>query len=583
MNETTTDATAILAPLWKRKWLILAIGVLVAALTYIYYRHQPAVYRASTQLYIGGAEEQGALGATAGRSLGERTLSDQAVIIQSSAVGEAVRKRLKREHAHAAASGKVSAKSSASNDFVTITAEARTGKAAAQLANAYAQGYIARERADNTRTVNAAITRTRRQLHRIEASQSRAPSGKGKSTTVSSAALLQAANLTSKINQLESQLSVVGVQQVGPAKAEEAILASPQPRRNAIFGFLLGVLLAGFAAYALSRFDRRLRSLAEIEAALGAHVLTALPRVRTPVVAGGQQAPAPALLEPLRRLYMALALGDMLERDRARPPRVILFLSAEPGDGKSTLIADLALVQREAGERVAVVEADLRRPVLAGLLGVNGSHGFAEVLAGALPVGAALQRVGTSTGADGSGAAAVSGVGTAHASRGGLGTVQAGAGGFGAVRPAGVGGLATAEPPTGVTATAGTPGAGSLVLLAGGHGVANPPALLAGPGMAELLRGLADDHDHVLVDAPPPLGVSDVMPLLPIVDGIVLVARVGHTRAASAERLLALLARASSAPVLGVVANCASRADMRTYGFAAGYPGRRGLLSLLGG
>jgi len=599
MNETTTDATAIIAPLWTRKWLILATGVLVAALTYVYYRHQPSVYTTSTQLYIGGSEEQGAVGSTQGRSLGERTLSDQAVIIQSSAVGEAVRRRLRREHALAAASGKVSAKSSASDDFVTIEAEAHTSRAAAQLANAYAQAYIARERTDNARAVGAAIVRTRRQLRKIEASQSHAPSGKGKSATVSSAAVLQAANLASKINQLESQMTVVGVQQVGPAKAQTAILTSPKPRRNAIFGFLLGVLLAAFAAYALSRFDRRLRSLAEIETALGAQVLTALPQVRTPLVGGaGQLTPAPALLEPLRRLHMALALGDMLEHDRARPPRSILFLSAEPGDGKSTLIADLALVQREAGERVVVVEADLRRPVQARLLGVDAAHGLAEVLAGALPAGAALQPVGAFASADGRDAAqaatgtghAAAGVGGFSAARaatgvGGFGAAQAAAGAsrFGTAQSVGMGGLATAEPPAGAVAAARTPGAGSLALLAGGHGVANPPALLAGPGMAELLRGLADDYDHVLVDAPPPLGVSDVMPLLPVVDGIVLVARVGHTRAASAQRLLALLARASSAPVLGVLANCASRADMRAYGFAASYPGRRGLLSLRGG
>ncbi|HVR05067.1 MAG TPA: hypothetical protein VMS02_03425, partial [Solirubrobacteraceae bacterium] len=359
-----------------------------------------------------------------------------------------------------------------------------------------------------------------------------AQGAKGKGTTVSSTAVLQAANLASKINQLESELSLSGVQQVGPAKPQKATLVSPTPRRNAIFGFLIGLLLAAFAVYALSRFDRRLRSLAEIETTLGAQVLTALPRTRAPIVgAGGQPTPAPALLEPLRRLHMALRLGDMLEHDRARPPRSILFVSADPGDGKSTLIASLALVQREAGERVVVVEADLRRPVQARLLDVHGAHGLAEVLAGGLGVGAALQRVGS--------------VPTGEAS--------------------------SLEPTGGAVALAQAPGGGSLAVLAGGGDVANPPALLAGPGMAELLRGLSEEYDHVLVDAPPPLGVSDVMGLLGTVDGIVLVARIGHTRTASAQRLLALLARASSAPVLGVVANCASRADLRTYGFSDGY------------
>ncbi len=87
--------------------------------------------------------------------------------------------------------------------------------------------------------------------------------------------------------------------------------------------------------------------------------------------------------------------------------------------------------------------------------------------------------------------------------------------------------------------------------------------------MQELLRSAAADFDYVLVDAPPPLQVSDVMPLLRTVDGIVLVARLEHTREASAERLAQLLARTSAAPVLGVIANCASRADLRRYGFSS--------------
>ena len=77
----------------------------------------------------------------------------------------------------------------------------------------------------------------------------------------------------------------------------------------------------------------------------------------------------------------------------------------------------------------------------------------------------------------------------------------------------------------------------------------------------------------MLIDAPPPLQVSDVMPLLRMVDGIVIVARVGHTREASAERLAQLLARTSSAPVLGVVANARLTADIKKYGFSSAYGG----------
>jgi Mrp family chromosome partitioning ATPase len=112
---------------------------------------------------------------------------------------------------------------------------------------------------------------------------------------------------------------------------------------------------------------------------------------------------------------------------------------------------------------------------------------------------------------------------------------------------------------------------GGASVLVGGGPTANPPALLAGTRMRGLLRAVAEDHDTVLVDAPPPLAVSDTMPLLASVDGIVIVARVGHTRLASARRLMQLLERTATAPVLGVVARDASGKELERYGFRSAY------------
>jgi len=130
-------------------------------------------------------------------------------------------------------------------------------------------------------------------------------------------------------------------------------------------------------------------------------------------------------------------------------------------------------------------------------------------------------------------------------------------------------GMSSAAPaPVGAAATV-VESSGTVSVLVGATKVANPPALLARPTTVELLRALADDFDYVLIDAPSPLQVSDAMPLLGAVDGIVIVARVGHTRATSAERLVQLLERTPSAPVLGVVANAVSQADIKKYGIYA--------------
>lgn len=545
MNETT-DATAIFAPIWKRKWLILIVAIIAAGGSYFYYKRKPSVYSASTQLYLGnGAEEQTQIGSSSGSGGGggggkkasAPNASTQTSLINSSIVKSAVRARLRKEHksaaTRAALKGKTKAKAAQKSEFITINGEARNALGTALLVNTTAQAYLKRQNARYHREVEAAIALTRRQIRRIEASEAGRASSKGKSGGKSgsnASATLQTATLSSKINQLESDLSVSQVAQVDPATRKGSKLVSPHPKSNAIFGFVIGLLLAVFAAYALSRLDRRLRSLGAIEDAFGAPILTALPAARRPIIhREGQPRPAKSLREALWRLQTTLQVGSTAEHEGAVAPRVILCVSADAGDGKSTLIAALALAQSEAGERVAVVEADFRRPVQSKLLALSGPQGLADVLAGRLTVEEAIQAVNL-------------------------------------VRPeAGVG---AGHGVPGTTTTLVEP-SGSVSVLVGATTVTNPPALLSRPTMMNLPRSLAEEYDYVLVDAPPPLQVSDVMPLLAVVDGIVIVARVGHTRQTSAERLIQLLKQTPSAPILGVAANAVSQADKEKYGLSA--------------
>jgi Mrp family chromosome partitioning ATPase len=546
MNETT-DATALFAPIWRRKWLILIVGILVAVGSYLYYRREAASYSSTTQVYLGnGAEEQNQISASGSSGIKKVSAPNpatQAVLINSSIIKEAVRDRLRKERrtavVRAALKGKAKAKSSEKSEFITITAEAHNARGVALLANSTAQAYVKRQNAHYRKEVEAAIALTRRQVRRIEAGQTPHTSSKGKSSGKSGSsttATLQAATLNSKINQLEANLPVKQVTQVDPATRRQAQLLSPHPKSNAIFGFAIGLLLASIVAYAASRFDRRLRSLNAIEEIYQTQILTALQAVRRPVLhRDGQPTPAPPLREGLWRLQTTLQVGHAANAttngngSAERGPRVILCVSADPGDGKSTVVGTLALAQAEAGERVAVVEADFRRPVQGRMLDVDGPQGLADVLTGRLTVEEAMQEVSV---------------------------VRSGAG-------VGAGQSLTTATVVEVT--------GSVSVLVGATMVANPPALLARPTMNELSRTLADSFDYVLIDAPPPLQVSDVMPLLGMVDGVMIVARLGHTRETSAQRLVQLLQRTPSAPVLGVIANAVSRSDIEKYGLSGRY------------
>jgi Mrp family chromosome partitioning ATPase len=572
MNETT-DAIAIFAPLWRRKWLILLVGIVVGAGSYLYYRHAQREFQATTQIYLGASAEEQAPGEKTNGKSPANNVANQAQIINSIIV-EKVHQQLRREHkAKVYRGSKVRAKATEKSEFMTITTEAHTATGAALIANLTAQAYVRRQHAAHARSIEKAIAISRRQLRRIEASTVPKPSAKeaapaeskaeegaaatgkgseargaetkaaeGKAAGPSTASILQAANLSSKINQLEASLAVTGAQQVKPAKPGTTVQLAPKPRKNAIFGFVIGLVLAAIAAYVLSRFDRRLRSLVGIESMFGSQTLAGLPKVRRPIVyRDGRPSPSRFLLEPLRRLHTGFQLATPTEAPHngqggpRSSPRVILFTSADAGDGKSTLVADLALVQRDANQRVAIVEANFRRPVQAKLLGLDGAQGLAEVLVGSLALTDALQRV--------------------HYDEPPMPAYSA---------PP----VPPPLPQAGV-ATMVEARAGSLALLAGGGAVTNPPALLGNGAMAGLLRSLSEEYDYVLVDAPSPLEVSDVMPLLPLVDGVVIVARAGHTRETSARRLVELLSRTASAPVLGVAANCVSRKETERFGFAA--------------
>jgi Mrp family chromosome partitioning ATPase/capsular polysaccharide biosynthesis protein len=546
MNETT-DATSILLPLWRRKWLILIVGLVVGVASYFYYKHATRVYQSTTQVYLGASLEEAAPGEKVSTKGQTANVANQVAIINSIVI-EQVRQELRKKDKALLRGSKLRAKSPEKSEFITITAEAHKATTAALLANTTARTFIRRQHASRTRATERAIAIARRQLRRIEAANvprvaaKPTPStagGKNEKTTPaevtrapSTSSVLQAASLNSKINQLEASLGVAGAQQIKTAKPAGAVLLSPKPRKNAIFGFVVGLVLAAIAAYALGRFDRRLRSLSGIETAYASQTLAGFPKVRRPIVRReGEPTPSRFLVEPLRRLHTALQLGVTPDPRRLRSSRTVLFVSADAGDGKSTLVADLALVQRDAGARVAVVEANFRRPAQARLLGLDASQGLAEVLTGKLTVAQATQRV--------------------HP-----------------IAPAEL-----AETPGASAAPVATfvesREAGSLFLLAGGGAVANPPALLGHPAMAELLRSVAEDFDYVLIDAPSPLEVSDVMPLLKLVDAVVIVARAGHTREMSAQRLVQLLAQSDVRP-LGIAANCLPRREMDRYGFATG-------------
>jgi Mrp family chromosome partitioning ATPase len=187
-----------------------------------------------------------------------------------------------------------------------------------------------------------------------------------------------------------------------------------------------------------------------------------------------------------------------------------------PSEGKSTVVRDLAFAYADAGERVLVIDCDLRRPSLARVFGVKPERGLVHV----------LRRE----------------VNPADASVNVFRTRQVASGGS-----------------AGEVMAAGDPrGNGSIDVMAHGERVASPAALLASREMTGLLATTASYYDFVIIDTSPILTVTDAVPLLDQVGAVLFVARLGMTTREAGERLTELGKRVPKMHLAGVVVN-----DMR--------------------
>ena len=200
------------------------------------------------------------------------------------------------------------------------------------------------------------------------------------------------------------------------------------------------------------------------------------------------------------------------------------------------------MAYREAGKRVAIVEADLRKPTAALSLSTSAEPGLTDLLSGDATLTEALHEVSRASTDSGRAPMIVmqgNGLGP-DGHRKATGQRKAAAGKKNGSQPFKV--------------VSGSD-LGGMWLLPGGAPAPDPPTLLATSEFEELLLELSDSFDVVLIDTPPLLSVSDALPLLAKVDGSLLVSRVGATTQESAEHVAELVMRVPGARVLGVVAN----------------------------
>lgn len=480
-----------LRPVWRFRVFVLCAVIATTMATYVYYNRQAPLYETATELYVGQSDVQQLLSGGLGSASSERSIANQARLLTSPRVAERVRARLKLDVPAAALLGSVTSTANSNSDFLVLRARDGDPQRAAELANGFAASYLSLRRSDLVAAARTALRDVRARLRRLPRSST---------TAVTRTAL------TEQINTLQGTVASPpgSGEQVTRAGVPGAPVA-PKPRRAAFFAALLALVLSIIVCYLLDRSDRRVRRLEEVETLFDLPVLASIPHVRQASAPktdpGGTQ---PALREPHRTLRVNLDLARS-----ERPMTTILVTSALPAEGKSTVVRNLAISYREAGARVAVVEADLRRPVLAKQFGLP-TH-------------------------------------------------------FGGINESLARGVAL-TPQTVLNADPGQ--TGRIDVFPAGPPLDNPTVLLTEERLIPIIEPIAAAYDIVLIDSPPLLSVSDALPLLNLVDGVVIVVRPGTTTHPAVERVRRTIERLPRANLIGAVANDVT--DTLNYGYSYG-------------
>lgn len=393
----------------RERWLAILVGVLVGlAAAAALYTTQPVTYTSTLSMYVSSQAAVTPQAAYTAAQLSSDRVKSYTGLVDSSRVTKAVIQQLGLPMSPSALAGEITASSTLDSVVIGVSVQDASAQRSADIANAVATDFTQLVAELEKPTVPGAV----------------AP---------------------------------VAIRVVSPATppgspSSPGLLSRLLP--GLVAGLALGVVLA-FLRNSMDNSLKTIEALQDVTEAPNLGFIAYDPKVsRRPLTV--QEEPRSARAEAFRYLRTNLQFVDVDE-----PPRVVLLTSAVPEEGKSTSVANLAISLAAADVRVLVIDADLRRPSLSELFGLDEITGLTSVLSGKVQPEQAVQ----------------------------------------AWLPGGFDVLTTGPLPP------------------------NPSELLASRQMRVVLSALRQRYDMILIDSPPMLPVTDAAAIAPAVDGVILVCR----------------------------------------------------------
>ncbi|MCA1682750.1 MAG: hypothetical protein LC685_01925, partial [Actinobacteria bacterium] len=383
----------------RRKLPIVAVLVVVVAAGLASSFLQTPVYASSAEVLLQPRSNESPFDPQTGQSSDpSRAIGTEIRIVKSQPVKDAVSQQL-------GSAPPISVDVLGTTDVIGIKAKNTNAKHAADIANAYATAYTDFRRKQAVDDVLAASQQIKtksddlqKQIDGLDAQVNNTPlpardSVRAGLSPQKDALVQQQGLFKQKLDELQvaGALKTGGAQLVTKAVAS-SVPVSPRPLRTGVIATVVGLLLGMGLAFLLEYLDDSVKTKDDLDrAAPGVPVMGMIPAVASwksmaePKVISLEK-PQSSAAEAYRTLRTAI---QFLSLDQ--PIRTLQITSPSAQEGKTTTLANLGVALASAGQRVAIVCCDLRRPRVHEFFGLDNATGFTSVLLGKVPLTAALQ------------------------------------------------------------------------------------------------------------------------------------------------------------------------------------------------